>query len=173
MLVNRPAFCACTMAVAVLLGAYSGSGGKASGPTTTVGGLVVVASPLTVRVVVEAATTASTPRIVAKPNNVMVNTKIALTGTGFAARSKLTIMECSSRGWVVVAQHPCVSNNKISVLTDARGRFTRKFKVELCPRTTTGSGPATRETCYIGNPHPEGIDTISLVGAVRVTVTYP
>ena len=122
----------------------------------------------------EASATSSTPpRIVAKPNNVMVNTKITLTGTGFADRAKLSIMECSNSGWVVVAQHPCVSDNKISVVTDAHGRFTRMFKVELCPRTSTGSGPVTKETCYIGNPHPEGVDTISLIGAARVTVTYP
>jgi hypothetical protein len=122
----------------------------------------------------EASATSSTPpRIVATPDNVMVNTKVTLTGTGFAARAKLSIMECGSRNWVVVAQHPCVSDNKISVVTDAHGRFTRKFKVELCPRTSTGTGPVTRETCYIGNPHPEGVDTMTLIGAARITVTYP
>jgi len=122
----------------------------------------------------EASAVSSTPpRIVAKPDNVMVNTKITLTGSGFAARAKLSIVECSSRGWVVVARHPCVADNKITVVTDAHGRFTHKFKVELCPRSTTGSGPATKETCYIGNPHPEGVDTISLLGAARITVTYP
>ena len=122
----------------------------------------------------EASAVSSTPpRIVAKPSNVMVNTKITLTGTGFAAKAKLSIMECSNRNWVVVAQHPCVSDNKISVVTDAHGGFTRKFRVELCPRTTTGPGPVTQETCFIGNPHPEGIDTMSLIGAARITVTYP
>jgi hypothetical protein len=137
--------------------------------------LVVTISALTVGVLsAEASAVSSTPpRIVAKPNNVMVNTKVTLTGAGFAARTKLAIEECSTRGWVVVAQHPCVSDNKISVVTDAHGRFTHKFKVELCPRSTTGSGPATEETCYIGSPHPQGVDTISLVGAARVTVTYP
>lgn len=113
------------------------------------------------------------PRIVVKPNNVMVNTVVSLTGSGFAAKAKLSIMECSNRGWVVVAQHPCVSDNKISVATDAHGRFVRKFRVKLCPRSTTGTGPVTKETCYIGNPHPEGIDTMSLIGAARITVTYP
>ena len=60
------------------------------------------------------------PRIVAKPSNAMVNTKIMLTGSGFAARAKLTIRECSSTGWVVVAEHPCNFDNAISVVTDAR-----------------------------------------------------
>ena len=138
-------------------------------------GLVLTVAALAAGVLsAEAGATSPTPpRIVAKPNNVMVNTEITLTGTGFASRAKLSIMECGSRGWVVVAQHPCVTDNKISVVTDAHGRFTHKFKVELCPRTSAGTGPVTQETCYIGNPHPEGIDTISLIGAAKVTVTYP
>jgi hypothetical protein len=136
--------------------------------------LVLTAATLAAGAVSAEATAASTtpPRIVAKPNNAMVNTKIVLTGRGFAARATLAIMECSNKGWVVV-QRPCVSSNKISVVTDAHGGFTRKFRVELCPRSQSGAGPATKETCYIGNPHPEGIDTMSLLGAVRITVTYP
>ena len=119
------------------------------------------------------AVSSTPPRIVAKPNNVMVNTKIDLVGTGFPARTRLSIKECGSTGWVVVAQHPCDTDNTISVLTDAHGRFARKFHVELCPRTKTTTGPVTQETCYIGNPQPRGVDTMSLVGAARITVTYP
>jgi len=121
----------------------------------------------------ESAAAPVVPRIVVTPNNVMVNTVVHLAGSGFAAKAKLSIMECGSKGWVVVAQHPCVADNTISVLTDSHGRFARKFRVKLCPRTTTGSGPVTKETCYIGNPHPEGVDTMSLIGAARIIVTYP
>ena len=119
------------------------------------------------------AVSATPPHIVAKPNNVMVNTKITLTGTGFPARTKLAIKECSSTGWVVVAQRPCDTANAISVVTDRHGRFVHAFKVQLCPRLKIGPGPVTRETCYIGNPQPRGVDTITLVGAARVIVTYP
>jgi hypothetical protein len=31
----------------------------------------------------------------------------------------------------------------------------------------------TREKCFIGNPQPQGVDTITLVGAARIIVTYP
>jgi hypothetical protein len=36
--------------------------------------------------------------------------------------------------------------------------------------------PARRgfqETCYVGVPHPRGIDTIVLVGAAKIVVTGP
>ena len=67
--------------------------------------------------------------------------------------------------------NPCVGNNKISVLTDAHGRFTRQFLVELCGGKR-GPEP-TSQICYIGNPHPQGVDTITLRGAARIIVTYP
>ena len=110
------------------------------------------------------------PHIVAKPNNLMVNTKTTLTGTGFPASAKLTIEECSITNWVVTA-NPCVRTNKISVLTDVHGRFTRRFQVELCGGKR-GPEP-TSQICYIGEPHPRGIDTMTLIGAAKVTVTYP
>jgi len=119
------------------------------------------------------AVAATPPHIVAKPNNVMVNTTISLTGTGFPARTRLAIKECSNTNWVVVAQRPCDTANAISVATDVHGRFAHSFKVQLCPRTKVGPGPVTRETCYIGNPQPRGVDTITLVGAAKVIVTYP
>jgi hypothetical protein len=119
------------------------------------------------------AVSATPPHIVATPNNVMVNTKINLVGTGFPARSKLVIKECSTTNWVVVAQHPCDTDNTISVVTDRHGRFASTFKAELCPRSKPGPGPVTQQTCYIGNPQPRGKDTIMLVGAARITVTYP
>jgi hypothetical protein len=44
---------------------------------------------------------------------------------------------------------------------------------ELCPRSNTAAKPVTKQTCYIGNSEPRGIDTMTLVGAARITVTYP
>ena len=116
------------------------------------------------------AISATPPHIVAKPANLMVNTKTTLTGSGFPSRTKLTIKECSITNWVVTS-NPCVKNNTISVLTDAHGRFTRQFRVALCGGKR-GPSP-TSQICYIGDPHPEGVDTISLLGAAKVVVTYP
>jgi hypothetical protein len=116
------------------------------------------------------AVSAAPPHIVAKPNNLMINTKTTLTGSGFPANAKLTIKECPARNWIV-PQNPCVKNNAISVRTDAHGRFTRQFRGEICGGR---HGPEpTSQICYIGDPHPEGVDTITLLGAVKVTVTYP
>jgi hypothetical protein len=116
------------------------------------------------------AVSATPPHIVAKPNNLMVNTKTTLTGTGYPAKTTLTIEECSITNWVVTA-NPCVKTNKISVLTDRHGHFVRQFRVTVC---NGKHGPIiTSVTCYIGDPHPEGVDTISLLGAAKVTVTYP
>jgi len=116
------------------------------------------------------ASSAGAPHVVAKPDNVMVNTKTTLTGRGFPAKTKLTIAECARTSWVVTA-NPCVRTNKISVLTDAHGRFSHQFRVVLCGGKR-GPEP-TSQICYIGAPHPEGVDTITLVGAATVTVTYP
>ncbi len=117
----------------------------------------------------EAATPA--PRIIARPNNAMVNTTISLAGRGFPPSTRLRIAECSMTTWVVVAQHPCRGSNTISVRTNGGGRFTSSFTVSLCG-SRSGSNQ-TQRTCYIGNPDPQGVDTITLVGAARITVTYP
>jgi hypothetical protein len=117
--------------------------------------------------------TTTPPRIVATPNNVMVNTQIALTGSGFQPRTRLRLAECSMTTWVIVAQHPCDSTNRISVRTDLHGRFTTPFMVQLCARSTTGSDPITEETCYVGAREVQGLDTVTLVGAAQITVTYP
>ncbi len=111
------------------------------------------------------------PHIVAKPNNVMVNTATQLTGTGFAPNRTLTIEECSAKNWVVVVSHPCVASSAISVTTDSHGHFTHSFTITLCGGKR---GPfPTSQVCYVGNPQPKGIDTMKLVGAARVIVTYP
>ena len=66
-----------------------------------------------------------------------------------------------------------MTTNAITVTTDALGGFTTPFKVQLCPRTTPPVPPVTEETCYIGEPHPRGIDTVALIGAAKITVSYP
>jgi hypothetical protein len=132
--------------------------------------LLLTIAALATGVASRAAGSSTAPHIVAKPNSVMVNAKTTITGTGFRATTKLTIEQCSKVRWVVPA-NPCVRANKISVHTDGHGRFARQFQVELCGGKR-GPGP-TSQICYIGNPRPEGKDTITLLGAAKVTVTYP
>jgi hypothetical protein len=110
------------------------------------------------------------PHITARPNDLMVNTKTTLTGAGFPARTKLTIEECARRNWVV-PQDPCVNRNKIIVTTDSHGRFVHQFKVTLCGGKR-GPEP-TSQVCYVGDPHPQGVDTVTLLGGAKVVITYP
>jgi hypothetical protein len=117
--------------------------------------------------------TPTPPHIVARPNNVMVNSTVRLVGTGFPAHATLTIQECGRTTWVVGTHPPCDTDNTITVATNRNGRFTSPFKVELCPRSPSTTPPVTRERCYVGNPQPRGIDTITLVGAAKIIVTYP
>jgi hypothetical protein len=114
------------------------------------------------------------PRIVAVPNNVMVNTNTALTGVGFAPNSTLHVVECGTTSWIA-PQNPCDTTNAINVTTNAAGGFHAVFKVQLCPRVVPPptAVPITEEQCYIGVPKPTGIDTIALEGAAPVIVTYP
>ena len=116
---------------------------------------------------------AATPVIVAHPRSVMVNSSTRLTGTGFPRSTTLVLQECSSTSWIV-PQSPCDTANNVSVTTDSAGGFKTSFKVTLCPRgPQPGTPPPTSEKCYIGEPKPSGIDTIELVGAAKITVTYP
>jgi hypothetical protein len=109
--------------------------------------------------------------ITATPNNLMVNTKTTLTGRHFPPVTTLRLVECSRTTWVVVAQHPCDTNNTVTVTTSDTGHFTTPFKAELCPRATRVGPTAVR--CYIGVPTPSGKDTVTLRAAVPITVTYP
>jgi hypothetical protein len=118
-----------------------------------------------------ASTAAPAPHIVAKPNSVMVNTTTKLTGTHFPASTKITIEECAQSTWVVMS-NPCDTDNSIKVKTNTKGQFHAVFTVHTCP-DTVAAPPGFSQTCYIGDPHPSGIDTITLLGAVKITVTGP
>jgi hypothetical protein len=111
------------------------------------------------------------PHIKAQPDNAMVNTSIALTGRMFRANSTFTIKECSMTAWIA-PQDPCSTNNAVSVTTNNHGRFKASFKAEVCAGGQRGQEP-TSVICYLGHPQPTGVDTIALVGATRITVTYP
>jgi hypothetical protein len=114
---------------------------------------------------------AAGPHITAHPDNLMVNTATNLVGTGFAPTTSLTVEECGHKNWIA-PQNPCDSSNSVVVTTSEHGTFKTAFTVQTCPGGTN-KGPGFSERCYIGVPHPSGVDTIDLLGAVRITVTGP
>jgi hypothetical protein len=135
-----------------------------------IGGALLVMAPVSMGVAT-AAVSPTLPRIVDRPKSVMVNSSTTLTGTGFPPSTTIALQECGKTGWIA-PQSPCASSNGISVTTNAVGGFKTAFKVSLCPDGVRGREP-TSEICYIGEPKPSGIDTITLLGAVKITVTYP
>jgi hypothetical protein len=112
---------------------------------------------------------AKQPHISAKPSNLMVNQSTALLGSGFPKHTSITLRECASASWIV-PQQPCIEGLAVTVKTNGSGHFSTQFKVGVCEGTS--SGP-TQRTCYIGEPRPSGIDTMQLVGAVTIQVSYP
>lgn len=116
-----------------------------------------------------------TPTIVANPDSVSQNSDTTLTGTNFPPDSTLDIDECSSTTWVVVAQNPCLTSNTIVVATNGTGGFFATLEAELCPGTSPTPVSATAanfaQLCYVGEPEPNGVDTVGLVGAEAIVVT--
>jgi hypothetical protein len=113
---------------------------------------------------------ARSPKIKARPHSVMVNTTTNLKGAGFPANTTIQLRECGRTFWMAPA-YPCLEDNGVSVLTDAKGRFQTAFNVELCPEGEPRHKP-TQRVCYIGELV-SGEDTGSLLGAARIIVTYP
>jgi hypothetical protein len=111
------------------------------------------------------------PRVTVTPASVMVNTPMKVSGRHFPANSTLTIEECSAPFWIV-PKNPCATTNVIHVRTNAKGAFSHKMTAVVCPGGVTGQ-PGFAETCYVGEPVPTGIDTVSLLGAAKITVTGP
>lgn len=110
------------------------------------------------------------PSIKARPDNLMVGTSTTLKGRGFPANSTVQLRECGRTFWLD-PQDPCNTANGLSVQTDAKGRFKVRIRAELCPEGEAGA-IVTERACYVGEPE-VGEDTEALVGAVKITVTYP
>jgi hypothetical protein len=110
------------------------------------------------------------PHIVAKPVDVMVNQTVHLTGTGFPPSTAIALQECSETSWIV-GQNPCLTNNQKTIQTNSLGGFQTTMTAGICPGPT--SPPQTRRTCYIGEPKPSGVDTIKLMGAAKIVVSWP
>ncbi len=131
------------------------------------GGIALVLLPLTAS---GSASAATGPHISANPSSVMVNHDTQLKGSHFPAHTSLTLSECSKKRWVV-PQQPC-GTNTVTVTTDGRGRFATPFEATTCPGGVN-HGPGFSERCFIGEATPTGVDTVALVGAVKITVTGP
>lgn len=124
-----------------------------------------------VAALVPAAWANSRPHIAARPDSVMVNTTTELTGRGFAKHSEIVLSECASETWTA-PQKNCLTANQVTVKTNGAGAFKTSFKALLCEGMRGSKGP-TEVICYVGEIHPSGIDTIELLGAVQIAVTYP
>ena len=120
---------------------------------------------------VSSADAAAAQKLKAHPKKVMVDTDTTLKGSGFQANTTVTLEECSATFWIFPS-FPCNTANEQTVKTDAKGRFTASFKVELCPEEAPPAGGATKRTCYIGVPKAVE-DTGMLEPAARVIVSYP
>ena len=110
------------------------------------------------------------PKIKAKPHNVMVNTATTLKGRHFPANTTIQLRECGKLFWLAPS-NPCLEENAIEVTTDAKGRFQTSFDVGLCPEAERVK-MRTEVVCYIGEIV-FGEDTGELVGAAKLKVSYP
>jgi hypothetical protein len=133
-------------------------------------GAVVAIGAAAPATVASAARTAPKPTITATPSSVMVNGHARLVGKHFAPHAVLALRECGRTFWLV-PEDPCNTANAVSVRTNARGAFALQFKVELCPEGAQGEH-VTERVCYVGALE-SGEDTQMLLGAARITVTYP
>ena len=131
----------------------------------------LLAVPLVAGATPASAVSAAPPKIIAHPKNLMVNTFTTLTGRNFAPDTTINLTECSATNWVVEVQNPCDTTNTVTVTTDTKGGFTTGFQALLCPNGKRVLPNGVR--CYIGVPTPSGIDTVRLVGAAKIIVTYP
>jgi hypothetical protein len=120
-------------------------------------------------VAAQAQAQAKQPRITARPHSVMVRATATLKGSGFPANTVVQLEECGRTFWIDPSD-PCIAGEE-TVTTDRNGRFHATFQVGLCPEGESGKMP-TERTCYIGELV-NGEDTGSLVGAAKITVTYP
>jgi hypothetical protein len=136
------------------------------------GGLAAATVLLTTATAAAAPAALGHPHIVANPNNLMVNTTTNLTGTGFLPNKTLKIRECSRTNWIV-PQQPCATSNVVTVTTNSSGGFKTKMTAEVCPKVTNVAVRGFSETCYVGVPHPVGVDRVVLAGAAKLTVTGP
>jgi len=131
----------------------------------------LLAAPLAAAATPASAVSAAPPKITAHPRSLMVDTFTTLTGRNFTPDTSITLAECSSTNWVVEVQNPCDTTNTVTLTTDAAGGFATGFQAQLCPGGKRVGPTAVR--CYIGVPTTSGIDTVRLVGAATIVVTYP
>jgi hypothetical protein len=116
------------------------------------------------------AAAAQTPKIHAKPHELMVNTETTLKGSGFPADAVLQIGECAKTFWLAPSS-PCLEEDVVEVVTNAKGRFETSFRAGVCPEAERVD-MRTEVVCYIGQLE-TGEDGGRLAGAAKVIVSYP
>ena len=101
----------------------------------------------------------------------MVNTPTTLEGSGFPANEQIVLRECPKKGYgpepQPIVKHPC-DPSEMTVETNASGTFTATFEVRSCLKAE--QKPTRPTKCYVGW-YIKGVDTIMLVGAVKLTVS--
>jgi hypothetical protein len=109
--------------------------------------------------------------IAAKPSALVVNETTMLEGTDFPANERIVLRECPKMAYgpdpMPAYKHPCDPTTK-TVETDASGTFTVAFQVRSCLPNEQQPKRATK--CYVGE-YIKGVDTIMLIGAVKLTVS--
>jgi len=126
---------------------------------------IIAVAPVTV-----AHAALGTEKVKAHPADVMVNTDTTITGSGFPAHTMVSLKECGVTFWLA-PNDPCNTENAKTVETNAKGRFTTPFEVQICPEGSPARQPNTR-VCYIGVLR-FGEDTGMLEPAAKVKVGYP
>ncbi len=129
-----------------------------------------LAASLAIAPLAVAQASSGSEKITANPKSVMINTDTTLKGKGFPAHTMIQLEECGATFWLA-PKDPCDTENTQTVETNAKGRFTTSFKMQLCPEGAPGKKP-TSEICYVGVPS-FGEDTGMLEPAAKVTVTFP
>lgn len=109
-------------------------------------------------------------KLTARPRNVMINTDTTITGKGFPGHAMVSLTECGVTFWLA-PKEPCSTENGTTVETNAKGRFTTPFEMQLCPEGEHAHRPTT-VICYVG-VRSFGEDTGMLEPAVKLKVTYP
>ncbi|MGD1057099.1 MAG: hypothetical protein ABR992_06755 [Solirubrobacteraceae bacterium] len=130
---------------------------------------VLAVAAVAVAIPAQSQALAKSPKSIARPRSVMVDATTTLRGSGFPAKTVIKLAECGRTFWLVPS-FPCLEREQ-AVTTNRHGRFRTTFTVGLCPEGEPGKMP-TERTCYIGEPV-AAEDTESLVGAVKITVSYP
>jgi len=105
-----------------------------------------------------------------KPHRAMVGQTVTVKGKALPPNTTIKVAECGKTSWLA-PESPCLEENAIEVMTNAKGRFETSFTVGLCPEGEQ-VGMRTERRCYVGRLV-TGEDNGELLGASKLMVSYP